>query len=498
LFVDVNTFACFSENESNFRLALLSLVPASLRVQVGVFAELIGMDVETVNMVLGMFLCYPLGLIILQIPYGKPRHLFSFLLGAFLLQFVLGVQWIHQLISTLIAYAMILVLPRKTLKLALPIFAFLYCVLGHLHRQYTNYMGWDLDFTGSQMVTVMKLYMVAHNLWDGQLLTQGKEDAAAKKCARFALQDAPGFLEFLGYMFCFSNVLVGPATEYTVYLRNVDGSLFLKKDGSPKGKIPSNVWPTLQPLLVSCLNMVVFLVIDANFPILDAEDPQKNTPTVLQEQFLQNSLLYRYAYLMIGLLGVRQKYYFGWKNAEGANNIWYAGFDGFDETTGKALGWDTCSNMDILGFEFAPDIQQLTRTWNKKTSIWLNRYVYSRTGGSLLAVYALNAFWHGFYPGYYLFFLQVPILTFCDRLAKKKLSPRWGNNPVYGFLGMMASVMSANYLVIGFVMLAFNWTFDLWRSLLFIGQILPITYYVFLLALPTPKKKDDGSKAKTS
>lgn len=54
--------------------------------------------------VLGLFLCYPLGGIMSAVPVGAPKHLFSFLLGAFLLQFVLGVQWIHQLISTMMCY----------------------------------------------------------------------------------------------------------------------------------------------------------------------------------------------------------------------------------------------------------------------------------------------------------------------------------------------------------------------------------------------------------
>ena len=61
-----------------------------------VVAPAVGMDVETTSMVLGMFLCYPLGLIMVSLPYGRMKHLFSFLLGAFLLQFVLDVQWIHQ------------------------------------------------------------------------------------------------------------------------------------------------------------------------------------------------------------------------------------------------------------------------------------------------------------------------------------------------------------------------------------------------------------------
>ena len=453
-------------------------------------ADVIGMDVETVTYVLGLFLCYPLGMIMAQIPYGNMRHLFSFLLGAFLLQFTVGVQWIHQLISSLVAYAMMVLLPRKTLKFALPFFAMLYMTLGHLHRQYINYLGWDLDFTSAQMVITMKLYMIAYNLYDGELLAKGVDDRAAKKCAEFALKETPSLLAFLGYTFCFSNILCGPATEYSVYLRAVDGSLLYKSDGSPKGKIPSVVMPTLLPLLTSLLNLVLFLVITGNFPLLDPTDPQHNTPYILSEDFLKHSLLYRFAHIWIGLVGVRQKYYFGWKNAEGAQNIYYGGFDGFDEK-GEPLGWETACNMKILGFELAPDIQLASKNWNMKTSFWLTRYVYIRTGGSLLAVYSMSAFWHGFYPGYYLFFLSVPLLTFCDRLAKKKLSPRFASSglSLYGILSWAATSVSLNYMIQAFIMLALEWSWGAYKSQYFFGHVCAIVYYFLLTMIPTPKAK---------
>ena len=62
-----------------------------------------GQDVETLEYLLGMIICYPLGIIMLSLPHGKMKHLFSFILGAFLLQFTIGIQWIHQLISSMIA-----------------------------------------------------------------------------------------------------------------------------------------------------------------------------------------------------------------------------------------------------------------------------------------------------------------------------------------------------------------------------------------------------------
>jgi hypothetical protein len=125
-------------------------------------SEAIGFDVETLSYVLGLFLCYPLGIILNSMPFGMPRHFFSFFLGAFLIQFTIGTQWIHQLITSLVVYAMFHVVPREKIQLVVPIFVMLYMTLGHLHRQYINYLGWDMDFTGCQMVGSLRLILIVH------------------------------------------------------------------------------------------------------------------------------------------------------------------------------------------------------------------------------------------------------------------------------------------------------------------------------------------------
>lgn len=458
-----------------------------MKAQVSVVADAAGLDIETVSYVLGMFACYPLGVIMAQIPFGYARHVFSFILGAFLLQFTLGVQWIHHLISSLIAYGLILALPRKSVKMALPIFAMGYMTLGHLHRQYVNYLGWDLDFTGTQMVLTQKLCMIGFNLYDGELLAKGKEDRAAKKCAPFALKEVPGLIEFLGYTFCFSNLLAGPATEYATYLKSIDGSIFKTPDG--KTKIPNNILPILIPFVTCLVNLGVHLTLTAKFPLLDPTDPQNNTPYILTEEFLKLPFYIRYFHAWAGLFAIRQKYYFGWKNAEGAQNVWYAGFDGYDEE-GKEIGWETANNIDIIKFEAAPDVSKMSKSWNKKTSAWLSKYVYMRTGGSLAAVYSTSAFWHGFYPGYYMFFLSVPIPSVTDRLAKKKVSPYFSASDysLYGIVSTLATTITINYMILPFTMLAFEWSWAAYKSFYFFGHIGCVLYYLVLSNLKTPKK----------
>jgi len=426
-----------------------------------------------------------------MVPYGPARHFVSFLLGAFLLQFTLGVQWIHQLITSLIVYGMILVLPRKTASKVIPAFVMLYCVLGHLHRQYINYLGWDLDFTGTQMVLTQKLHMIAFNLYDGHCLKTGKDSRAAKKCSEVALTETPSLLEFLGYTFCFSNCLSGPVNEFATYRSVCDGTLFNGPDGKPKGKKPSNFWPTLRPFLTCLVNLAIFVFLGAVFPILDPSDPKYGTPVILTDTFLAKPWHWRYGYLWMALVVVRQKYYFAWKNSEGANNVWYNGFEGFD-ATGKALGFENSSNMDIWKFETAPNLQILSKEWNKKTSLWLTRYVYIRTNGSLVATYGTSAFWHGFYPGYYLFFLSVPIMTFCERIGRKKLSPRFSSDKwsLYGIACILSTSFFVEYMVSAFPLLAGDRSLANWKSHYFFGHIGCVLFYVVVSQFPTPKKKE--------
>jgi MBOAT, membrane-bound O-acyltransferase family len=120
--------------------------------------------------------------------------------------------------------------------------------------------------------------------------------------------------------------------------------------------------------------------------------------------------------------------------------------------------------------------------------------VYIRTGGSLIAVYSMSAFWHGFYPGYYLFFLSVPLLTVCERMARTKISPhfssaRWG---WYGILGMLATSLIAEYMAVPFLLLAFDWSWDMWKSHYFFGHVVCVIGYAALALFPTPKAPVKG------
>jgi hypothetical protein len=300
---------------------------------------------------------------------------------------------------------------------------------------------------------------------------------------------------YLGYTFCFATVLAGPAYEYTFYANACDGSLLYDKSGKPRGKIPSQVWPTLRPLLGSLVCLGIFVVGSGMFPLLNPSDPQNAVPVVISATMLAKPAYERYGYSWLALFFIRFKYYFAWMNAEGANNIWYAGFEGFDDK-GVPKGWEVSNNIDVIQFETAPNLKTLSAAWNKKTANWLAKYVYIRTGGSLFATYGMSAFWHGFYPGYYLFFLSVPLLSFCERLGRKKLSPRFDNGSKWGPYSIVCRLVTSlmtEYMIQPFQLLAFDWALINWKNYYFAGHIMCVVFYVLVSMLPnppTPKKKD--------
>ena len=54
--------------------------------------------------------------------------------------------------------------------------------------------------------------------------------------------------------------------------------------------------------------------------------------------------------------------------------------------------------------------------WNIQTQLWLRRIAYDRLPtGKTLGVFVLSAFWHGFYPGYYMTFVLAAFYVYAGR-----------------------------------------------------------------------------------
>merc|ERR1719382_2400608 len=89
--------------------------------------------------------------------------------------------------------------------------------------------------------------------------------------------------------------------------------------------------------------------------------------------------------------------------------------------------WNGCQNIDLKGWVLTDGMAAAAKAWNQKTQAWLQTYTYRRypggRGAKLLATYAVSAFWHGFYPGYYLTFFNLGLLSMCQDSLKVHVRP---------------------------------------------------------------------------
>jgi len=463
-------------------------------------ADKIGQAPDTLLYVLILFAAYPLSLLVGVLPSKLLRHLFFGIGGIIMMQIMYGADWIHSLITIMGTYMLMKILPWRIMPASVFVFLMTYLGFSHLYRMYVDYMGMTVDFTRSQMVLCIKLTSLAYNIYDGKignaklekiLRAQKELDSTSEKSrrkinalekilasqAKYAIHRPPNFLEYLGYCYCFPTIMAGPAFEYTDYITTVDGSIFKKK--GPSQELPGTVLPALTQLAIGILCLLGFVMGSATFPI----------QTIAKAPFFKKTLLYRCLYAWVAMLIVRLKYYFAWKVAEGACIMAGFGFEGYNEN-GSNKGWNGVSNIDILGVELAGNASQATRSWNKRTQGWLERYVYNRTNRSLLAVYTVSAVWHGFYPGYYFSFLSMPLLTEASRVTKTNLRPYFSKGSllhIYNLFALVLTSIHINYLITSFQLLSWDSSIKCFGGFYFGGHLSLLLVYIVCMNIP-PKR----------
>lgn len=459
-----------------------------------------GFEADKLKTLLVLLLAYPLSLVHVNLGSTTAKHLFSATTGIFLAQFVFGSAWIHSFISAIVVYVCMLALPRRRMPVVVFVFTMLYLTLSHLYRVWVDYMGWTLDHTGPQMILTIKLSALAYDYFDGtvdkvegyaEVTKLTPRDAEARKARRArSISELPSLLAFLGYVYHFGSFFAGPAFFYRHYIDSVTGAVYTDAQGKrlPGGALPGGrLAVATKCFLTSVVCMVVFVVVTPRF----------DSSTLHTEERLSMPILSYTAYAWVSLIVLRTKYYFGWLMAEGACVLGGIGFRGYDAKT-KAPRWDAVNNIDIVGFELAPSVRELARAWNRLTQQWLQFYVYERVPAQKLVVtYFVSAFWHGFYPGYYLFFLSVVIPQEAGRLTFRKIWPHFDPEqngslamlkPVYDVLCIITTSIGINYLVTSFVALSLERAIAIWSRLFFFWHVVYVLAYVVLSVVPAKRK----------
>ena len=289
-------------------------------------------------------------------------------------------------------------------------------LMGHLsisqiYRQIADTPD-TIDVTGAQMVLVMKLSSFCWNVHDGRVPQEQLSDAQKYT----AITEFPGILDYTAYVLFFPSLLAGPAFEYVYYKRWIDTTLF----DVPPGTDPAKTPPTRKKRRIprSGKPATIKLVAGLGWILLYVWfTAQYGVETLLEPSYMQYSFLRRVWILYMVGFTARLKYYGVWSLTEGACILSGMGYNGFDTRTGKVF-WNRLENIDAVALETAQNVHGYLAAWNKNTSHWLRNCVYLRVTPkgkkpgfrATLATFTTSAFWHGFYPGYYLTFVLGAVL----------------------------------------------------------------------------------------
>nr|CCA18673.1 lysophospholipid acyltransferase putative [Albugo laibachii Nc14] len=444
---------------------------------------------DQLNLLCCFFLSYPLAFLQSQISSVQIKHYINIFIGITMAQFVYNIAWLHSLFTSIVTYYILKWLPIRYSSIVAFLFNMEYLAFLHIIRMMNDYNGWKMDCTTSQMIIVIKLTSFAINFYDGKVKTTTEMDENdSLQLSRMktvwkamAITEFPSLVEYLGYVFCFTTFFAGPCFEYRIYLDAIRGSRF-NFDGK---RVAVSL---LRPALCKCAIGVFFMVLVALF------GSYSNVSAPFHQELSFNIRTIR---VVVALFITRCKYYCAWKLAEGATILTGAGFEGF-ASDGAIEGFDGVNNIDIIGFETAQNIRVLVRSWNRGTQMWLERYVYSRTN-TLFLTYLCSAVWHGFYPGYYIFFLSLPLVTTINRRVRRHIRPLFDGNKenshlikrVYDCVGVVCTLCTINYLAISFVVLSWEESLRSYQSLYFFGHIAIAFTYLFLAMFPFESKSKE-------
>ena len=254
---------------------------------------------------------------------------------------------------------------------------------------------------------------------DGRLPEKDLVDFQRKR----ALPELPGILDYAGYVLFFPSLFAGPSFDYVDYREWIETSMFDLPAGTDpklaaktrkKRRIPRSGTPAAWKAVTGLAWILAFLKFSAWY----------NTDLVLGDQYMQYGFLRRVWLLEMLGFATRMKYYGVWYLTEGACILSGMGYKGVDPKTGQ-VQWNRLQNVNPWGIETAQNSRAYLENWNMNTNHWLRNYMYLRVTPkgkkpgfrASLATFTTSAFWHGFYPGYYLSFV---LAAFLQTIAKSQ------------------------------------------------------------------------------
>ncbi|XP_077511740.1 lysophosphatidylcholine acyltransferase 3 protein nessy isoform X1 [Amblyomma americanum] len=468
----------------------------------GRVAAYLGSSEAAFRLLLTILAGYPLALIHRNFLLGKSpnaQHFYFALCGLVLCCFNYGFAVYHSLLNILIVYAVLKVAGGTRASVA---FSFVFCmgylILGYY---YTATKEYDITWTMPHCILALRLIGLVFDVYDGTKNPQpsGKQqEALPHDQKRTALANVPTFLEVLGHSYFFGGFLVGPQFPMKRYLDFTQGHFF-----HGKAVKPSCIVPALSRLALGMCCLLLSLVgsghLDEKF--------------LLSDEYAAHGPAMRLLLMGMWQVVTLHKYVACWLLSEGSCIMAGLTYNGRDEN-GNDL-WNGCVNISVWRYETATTFDDLIKSFNINTNLWVAQYVFKRLRflgnkqlSQLSALFFL-ALWHGLHSGYYVCFFnefivmkfERDVLELIERLPrfKRLIYHPYLRLPRFLFLKVYVLVMFG-YCIVPFVLLSHQRYIEAYSRVYWIGHIIYLSWMplsvVVMKAVPrmpkeVPAKKED-------
>jgi lysophospholipid acyltransferase len=369
----------------------------------------------SVKLVTTFYLSYPLAALLKRIPDKEPWKKNAFIVAVSMFYLVGLFDLWDGLRTFIISAGGAYLISSRIISPYMPWIGFVFLMghmsLNHIIRQSVNDPS-RVDITGAQMVLVMKLTAFCWNVQDGRLPETELSDFQKEH----AIRTMPDLLDYAGYVFFFPAMMAGPAFDYCDYSDYITTTMFTLPPGTDpskapptrkKRKIPRSGFPAAIKGVYGTLWIFAFLKLSSYY----------SPSFFLGDEYMKYSFFRRVWQLYMLGLTTRMKYYGVWSLSEGACVLCGIGYNGLDPATHRAK-WDRLTNIKPWEIETAQNARAYLGFWNINTNHWLRNYMYLRVTPkgkkpgfrATLATFVTSAFWHGFYPGYYMTFVLAALV----------------------------------------------------------------------------------------
>ena len=311
---------------------------------------------------------------------------------------------IHFLIMILITWLLMHTVPRKRQPWTIFIFALSYSSFWLILDVIYRYRSPEIGYTYYIVILCNKLSTLGFCYKD-----ETKDSSHLDKHGmRWKIDKVPSIYELISFSCYPGGCIVGPYFEFKDYINFIEHK-------EQYSNIPLSLVKGLLKyvLAVWWMGIAVFI---CQYVYIDF---------FISDEYNQTPFLIKLVYSYMNLIQFKYKGYSIWCFADGANILSGLSYSGNDEKGNPR--YEAMVSIRILGVEFGRSPRDIIGAWNHQTARWLKYYVYERVKRhrkeneekAAFVTFMVSAFWHGFYPGYYLFFIWVHLILAISKKVYK-------------------------------------------------------------------------------